>query len=285
MDILVETISSPISDMFYSYRDANHSKSSKMKLSLFNNVISFYTSNTMSSSSLSSSTLTSASSQSLLGSQSRATPNNNNNNEIVVIQECKPNVLNRVYVPIAIIPATTREQITNVINQAVTNYNDIVVSILFTIVDDDRAVKSSYSSSDDEFVDANDDVSSSDTRSRHFNISERSNESKHSNVCNGKILKLVTVCNHTNKLKINPLDIQLVHALIRASDHQLSSTESLWLPLCLSRIDSNRFLYSHIAYLNKNLCLAILHLDHEGFNQCQQVCQQISFFYVFLTFI
>ncbi|KAH7642605.1 vacuolar fusion protein mon1 a-like protein [Dermatophagoides farinae] len=92
-----------------------------------------------------------------------------------------------------------------------------------------------------------------------------------------KNLKLISVCNHTNKFRINPLDIQLLYALIKASDSLLSSTETLWIPLCLSRVDANRFLHAHVSYLSKKYCLIILDVDHNNFEKCRQVKETINF--------
>lgn len=268
MDILVQSISSPIANTFPSYRHyqrsiqkANH----LLKTNLFNNVISFYTSTSM--------------------VPSTTIPlSKNPNHTTFVLNEHKPNVLSRVYVPIAIIPLTIREQITSIINHAVVNYTDIVFSILFTIVDDEsignlnseeiehsrrssNTMRSSLTS-EEEFLDAIEDQLNTD---QIENVNGNTNCSY-----NTRNLKLVTVNNHTVKQRINPLDIQLIYALINASDGQLSSTESLWLPLCLSRIDPNRFMYAHISYLTEKYCLVLLDLDHGDFQRCQQAKETIQ---------
>ena len=368
MDILVRSISSPIADHFITYRNflylndnsrtnCHNNRSQKLKARLFNNVISFYTSTSISSSSTNSAIATSFISPlptSLLLSNSNnsnlfntnnnngpmanyqltiSSSNNNNakNNLVFLHPDHKPNVLSRVYVPIAIMPVNIRDQINSIINQAVQNYSDLVSSILLTIMDEDKfslldnevdvddehfeildavlrggqgmgrivedgiatkQTRSSYTSlgtrstfsSDDEFLDAMDQLSmniNNNNNNNGTNFEQQQNVSNNQHNDGGgkyfnnskckKNLKLITVCNHNAKLRINPLDIQLIYAIIRASDSQLSSTESLWLPLCLSRIDPNRFLYAHISYLMDKYCLVLLDLDHADFQRCQKV--------------
>ena len=82
---------------------------------------------------------------------------------------------------------------------------------------------------------------------------------------------LITVCNHNPKIKINPLDIQIIYSLVIASESQLASVESFWLPLCLPRFDSTAFLHSHISYLNNEFCLALITSDRENFHKCQLI--------------
>src|SRR5699024_9698998 len=138
MNILVQSISSPIADLFITYRDYLRSTfhhRSKLKTRLFNNVISFYTSTSIAGPSISTLPSNSPSSTSLpsLGGGSTAGQSNSGSNpSLVVLHDHKPNVLSRVYVPIAIIPVSIRDQITTIIQQAVSNYSDIVFSILFT---------------------------------------------------------------------------------------------------------------------------------------------------------
>lgn len=289
MNILVQSISSPIADLFTTYCDylrANCARRSKLKSRLFNNVISFYTSTSIAGSSL---TLPGpASPQSSSSSSSPA--NQNSNSPLVVLHENRSNVLSRVYVPIAIIPSTIREQIAGIIKDAVANYNDIVFSILFTIVDEDadelddgeqfevvnrrNTARSSCTSgqsmtmsgSDEEFLDAVEGMSLSGGAGTGVE-----GEDPPQPTIKLKTLKLVTVGNHNAKLRISPLDIQLIYALIKASHSQLAISESLWIALCLSRIDPNRFLYAHISYLTEKYCLVLLDLDHEDFSQCRQV--------------
>lgn len=326
MDILVQSISSPIADLFTTYRDfmrANSHHRSKLKSRLFNNVISFYTSTSISGSASVGGLMTVPSSLNISGGSGTPSPQQSANNShssssnlVLLHTDHKPNVLSRVYVPIAIIPVTVRDQVTSIINQAVSNYGDLVFSILFTIMDEDNSslkdnevqvddenfefldsdgirrkrrstARSSrdgrgFSGSDDEFLDAVDQLSMSNgTMGHEDNHSPPGSSgggqylregSSHTN----RNLKLITVCNHNQKLRISPLDIQLIYAIIKASDGQLSSTESLWLPLCLSRVDPNRFMYAHISYLNDRYCLVLLDLDHGDFQRCQQVSGDFS---------
>ena len=104
---------------------------------------------------------------------------------------------------------------------------------------------------------------------------------------------LVTVHNNApKKAKLNPLDIQLLSALIAASEGQLVSAESLWLPVCIPRVDSQAFIHGHISYLTqstattpssdaashiqKKMCLLLLTMDREDFSKCQHVRDTLS---------
>ena len=300
MNILVQSISSPIADLFTTYCDylrANYARRSKLKSRLFNNVISFYTSTSISGPSLTLPGPVSPQASSPSSSQSSS------GSPLVVLHEHRSNVLSRVYVPIAIIPSTVREQIAGIIKDAVANYSDIVFSILFTIVDEDadeldelgeqfeivnrrNTTRSSCTSgqsmtmsgSEDEFLDAVEGMSLSGGGNSGGGggggggaAPGAEGEESTQPTIKLKTLKLVTVGNHNAKLRISPLDIQLIYALIKASHSQLAISESLWIALCLSRIDPNRFLYAHISYLTEKYCLVLLDLDHEDFSQCRQV--------------
>ena len=82
-------------------------------------------------------------------------------------------------------------------------------------------------------------------------------------------INLVVICNHNSKARLNPLDTQLVYSLVLASESQLQSVESFWMPLCLPRFDANNFLHAHISYLSDKYCLALLTTDREDFHKCQ----------------
>lgn len=240
--------------------------------------------------------------------------NNVNNSSMVFFYDHKPNVLGRVYVPIAIMNPNIREQITTMINESVSINSDIVFSILFYIEDDDdedgsNALTENFPPgvSPSEWSNLNNQLPSDDSESNDFYESFESTEDQeldsteknyqHQDLFsdnnksipqpppltlnNSKIfknLKLITVCNHTAKFRINPLDIQLLYSLIKASDSLLTSTESLWIPFCLSRVDANRFLHAHISYLSKKYCLILLDVDHNNFDKCRQVIFVSNFF-------
>lgn len=278
MSNLVKSITTPIADQFSVFQTQHV----KPNVSLFNNVISFYTSS--------------------FTAPRTTTVNpvlnngvNFSNNSLVVVQDHKPNVLSRVFIPIAIVPSGFRDQLTSLINSAVSSYTDIVFSILFQIEEDgedqfhdDQIISlpqlnhsNTISSSEEEFIDALDDVSSNNsfivdnTGNSNSNIHADSGFVENNRVKTEKCFKLVAVCNHTVKFRINPLDVQLIYSFIKASDGQLSTTEFLWLPLCLSRIDVNRFLYAHISYLSKKYCLVLLDVERSDFDKCRIVSLDI----------
>ncbi|XP_054163154.1 LOW QUALITY PROTEIN: vacuolar fusion protein MON1 homolog A-like [Oppia nitens] len=87
-------------------------------------------------------------------------------------------------------------------------------------------------------------------------------------------IQLICVCNQF-KARLNPLDIQLLYSLVMASESQLASVESFFLPICLPRFDSNNFLHTHISYLSNEYCLALLTTDREEFHKCQLTKESI----------
>lgn len=200
---------------------------------------------------------------------------------MVYLSDSRSNVLSRVFVPVGIMAPGARDKLSVMIQQAVSSHKDIVFSVLFhkerTVSKQDENLERKQSNvsfnDDDEFADALDNGDYEGKASDFEESIEDSKESSSSSSSRPMInLNLLTVCNHNQKLRISPLDIQLIYALIKASDAQLDSSESLWLPLCLTRVDPNRFLYAHISYLNDtDHCLALLTLDHGDFQRCQQV--------------
>ena len=92
---------------------------------------------------------------------------------------------------------------------------------------------------------------------------------------NSNDISLVAICNHNSKARLNPLDTQLIYSLVLASESQLSTVESFWLPICLPRFDANNFLHAHISYLSDKYCLALLTSNREDFHKCQLVKDSI----------
>ncbi|UXI16593.1 hypothetical protein NH340_JMT02536 [Sarcoptes scabiei] len=292
LDYLVKSITTPITNYFPTYKNLFLLRKSSQE-KLFNNVISFYTS-----------TLVSV--PRTISGTNNSNSSCNQNSSLVFLQDHKPNVLSRVYIPTVVMNINSREQIISIINQSVALNNDIVFSVLFLIEnsqneslkeDIDNLSFGSYltnfsnqlkiSSGDDCDNDSNDLYESFESEDQNY-LSQESSLRKNSNSdrerksssSNGKLVKnfkLISICNHKNKFRINPFDIQLLYALINASDSLLSSTESLWIPICLSRIDPDRFLHAHISYLSSKYCLILLDVDHENFEKCRQVKETIQF--------
>jgi len=135
----------------------------------------------------------------------------------------------RVYIPIRLMSTSLRESVYNIITSCASSAPNVAFSLLFSV--------------DKKFKDENN--------------------------CNNNEIQLILVCNHNSKARINALDIQLIYSLVIASESQLSSVESFWLPICLPRFDSNNFLHTHISYLSDEYCLALLTTDREDFHKCQ----------------
>ncbi len=108
-----------------------------------------------------------------------------------------------------------------------------------------------------------------------FSVDNRNSDHNNQNMTNNNEINLIIACNHNSKARLNPLDIQLIYSLVIASESQLSSVESFWLPICLPRFDANNFLHAHISYLNNAYCLALLTTDRENFHKCQVIKDSI----------
>jgi hypothetical protein len=177
----------------------------------------------------------------------------------------------RSLVPVLPLSPATRESVTNALTSSVTSCES---SILFALL----FQRNLYHSAN-EVLPGSESVVRSNCNAGHIFDFE-------SNL-------LITVHNNQPKqAKLNPLDIQLLSTLIAASEGQLASAESLWLPVCIPRVDSQAFIHGHISYLTqsgvtspatdsashiqKKLCLFLLAMDREDFNKCQHVRDTLS---------
>lgn len=177
----------------------------------------------------------------------------------------------RSLVPILPLNPATRESVTNALISSVTSTDS---SILFALL----FQRNLYHSASEVLP-----GSESVVRSNYNNSTEFDLESN----------LLITVHNNApKKAKLNPLDIQLLLTLIAASEGQLESAESLWLPVCIPRVDSQAFIHGHISYLTqstattpscdaashiqKKLCLLLLTMDREDFSKCQHIRDTLS---------
>ncbi|RWS17168.1 vacuolar fusion protein MON1 A-like protein [Dinothrombium tinctorium] len=155
----------------------------------------------------------------------------------------------RVMVPILLLQPSIRDSITNILLSSVTsNCSNILFSLLIQIK-----------------CNANNSLPSGENFSNYLNT------------------KLITIINHNSKVnKLSPSDAQLLQTLVIASENQLCSAESLWLPICLPRFDSSAFMHAHISYLNastqstgNNMCLILLTTNREDFHKCQMVKESV----------
>lgn len=90
-------------------------------------------------------------------------------------------------------------------------------------------------------------------------------------------IQIISIANiNSRSARLNPLDLQLLECLVKALHSQLSNVESLWLPLCLPRIDCSAFMHTHISKIdeptdNSYTCLILLTSDKEDFQNCQTI--------------
>lgn len=96
------------------------------------------------------------------------------------------------------------------------------------------------------------------------------------------------------KAKLNPLDIQLILSLVISSEGQLASADSLWLPICIPRVDTDNFFFAHMSHVpidkdqatslsastssdnessssEDKICSVLLATSREDFAECQQI--------------
>lgn len=180
-------------------------------------------------------------------------------------------ISSRSLVPILPLNPATRESVTNALTSSVTCCES---SVLFALL----FQRNLYHSANEVLP-----GSESVVRSNYYAGHEFDLESN----------LLITVHNNSPKqAKLNPLDIQLLSTLIAASEGQLASAESLWLPVCIPRVDSQAFIHGHISYLTQStvtspstdatshiqtkLCLFLLTMDREDFNKCQHIRDTLS---------
>lgn len=89
-------------------------------------------------------------------------------------------------------------------------------------------------------------------------------------------LEVIVIVNHQVKLaKLCPLDVHLLLNLLRASQAQILSVESLWLPICLPRFNNTAFVHAHISQLLKDtesnkLALVLITTSKNDFEKCQK---------------
>jgi len=160
-----------------------------------------------------------------------------------------PSRPHRVLIPIVSMPASMRDIIHNTLTSVVLTFSkNIVFSLLFRVVlpnnEKDEPVNENYTENFDE-------------------ISQ--------DLMNDVSFKLIDVCNHHGKHKVKIADIHIILALLDGSKSQLSSVESLWMPVCMPRFNRDAFLHSYISYLNgMRNCLILFSIDRDDFSNCQK---------------
>ncbi|XP_053213487.1 protein SAND-like [Panonychus citri] len=178
--------------------------------------------------------------------------------------------VNRALIPVYPLNQTVRDSITNAINSSISSVKSRIAFGLLLTVEPSNYYYSTSETNPDIFLRTHEDDFPS--------------------------TKILAVSNYNSKCsKLSPLDMQLIQCLVMASESQLKSVESLWLPLCLPRIDASAFMHGHISYLNNQnsssssptpsatsspsshlssspqLALILLTTDKEDFHNCQMV--------------
>lgn len=172
-----------------------------------------------------------------------------------------PNTPHRMLIPTVIMPSSMRDNLHNIMSNAVTNNSkNIVFSLLFKIIYIDR---------DDGLGNGHD--------GDHSDEDHLSSDDEGSKTSTKITFQLVTVCNHINKYKLKLADIHIIHALLNGTKAQLSTVESLWMPVCLPRFNEDAFLHAYIAFTNqKRNCLVIFSVDRDEFSNCQQTKKEVE---------
>lgn len=178
-----------------------------------------------------------------------------------------PSRPHRILVPVASMSQSIRETLNNIILTTISaNSKNIVFSLLFRIINSDGT-----NVGDEDFVGQVAD----EQQQQHL---DEMVSSQHSQVDREQVsFKLITVCNHHNRHKLKIADIHIILALLDGSRAQLSSVESLWMPVCLPRFNQDAFLHSYITYINEmRNCLVILSVDRDEFPNCQKARDSIE---------
>lgn len=215
----------------------------------------------------------------------------------------------RVLIPVLPLNPSIRDSITNTIMSSITTTpSNVLFAVLFQIKVRSYGIPGPDFDADSTRIDQTDDASclagdkieaSSPNTESPVEASATSESNQEERDFNK--IHLITIVNYNvKKAKLHPLDIQLLQGLVIASDCQLSSAESLWLPICLPRVDSGAFIHAHISYLNQldlsrpstpsntgasssassssntRLCLVLLTADREDFSRCQHTKELVN---------
>lgn len=171
-----------------------------------------------------------------------------------------PSRPHRVLIPVVTMLSSMRDTIHNAICDKVSsNSKNMVFSLLFRVIlangEEDEVLPTSEGNESDSSLD----------------------EETKSDMMNDVKFKLITCCNHHNRHKLKIADIHILLALLDGSKAQLSSVESLWLPVCLPRFNQDAFLHSYISYTNNmKHCLVMLSVDRDEFANCQKARNEIE---------
>lgn len=189
------------------------------------------------------------------GSSSQANPKS-----ITTACPLLPSRPHRVLIPVVTMLSSMRDTIHNTICDKVSsNSKNMVFSLLFRVV--------LANGEEDEMLPTSDEQGSENS----------SDEEAKSDLMNDVKFKLITCCNHHNRHKLKIADIHILLALLDGSKAQLSSVESLWLPVCLPRFNQDAFLHSYISYTNNmKHCLVMLSVDRDEFTNCHKARNDIE---------
>lgn len=188
---------------------------------------------------------------------------NSQTNPKTVTQTCPllPSRPHRVLIPVVTMLSSMRDTIHNTICDKVSaNSKNMVFSLLFRVV--------LANGKEDEMLPTSDGQGSDNDSLAEESKNDLMNDVK---------FKLITCCNHHNRHKLKIADIHIVLALLDGSKAQLSSVESLWLPVCLPRFNQDAFLHSYISYTNNmKHCLVMFSVDRDEFSNCQKARNDIE---------
>lgn len=172
---------------------------------------------------------------------------------------------NRALIPVMPLNSSLRDSLTNALSSAVSSISSSIVFAILFHRKTDRSVTPTKSTCD---------------ASGSSGLLEiLPNTSLELDSC-----QLITIHSQCpKKAKLNPLDVQLISSLVISSEGQLASAESLWLPICIPRVDTDGFFHAHISYISvpadqggssssprEKICSVLLATNKEDFDQCQQ---------------
>ncbi|KAM3176967.1 hypothetical protein ACTXT7_005442 [Hymenolepis weldensis] len=87
---------------------------------------------------------------------------------------------------------------------------------------------------------------------------------------NHRVVCIVSMKKHF----LHPIDVHLITNLVRCSQ-SFRNASTNWLPICLSKFNSNGYLYANLSYLDNHSCLVLMTVDSYKFYSLQKSRDQI----------
>jgi hypothetical protein len=182
-----------------------------------------------------------------------------------------------ILVPLAIISANLRDSVHHILQNVIsTNSKSMVFSLLFKI-ETSKKTDTTTRKDSEELSTTTETTVASDSNSLNDSNNDNNKEEDKLDLDEAFDLKLLTICNHHERHKVEIADIHIILALLVGSRAQLNSVESLWMPICLPKFNKDAFLHVYIANINEGKhCLVLMSIDRDEFSNCQRAKSMIE---------